>query len=303
MRSQGFTIIELLIASAITLLLLGIATQGIQWGGTTTRLTQDRKVALEDLRSAGNYIADQLSQAYFVYPPGSVINLSSTNPTFNYTLPANPLTVSSASIAAILPPVDNTATCSTTIQTGCLRFFAVYTIPRSTVLTAQQSGTFPVAAKINNDSSNTADNVLMVYWAWVQNASGPQPFTWITRDFKYPITTTSPATPQDTLNNLTVYAPTSNTNVYGSLLADYLSPTNGFSVTYSNCLIPSTTNTSTSVGTCPSTTSTSTLTPLNSIVQLGFTLNSQIARGSSSTTVIPLTFQTASRNLILKPQQ
>jgi len=298
MQKRGFTIIELLIATSITLLLLGLITQGFRWAGTSTRLTQDRKVALEDLRSAGNYIADQLSQAYFIYPPGSVLNLSSTNATFSYTLPTNPLIVGNTSIAAILPPVDNTAACSATNQTGCLRFFAAYTIPRSTIIAAQQSGGFPAAAKINDDPTNANDSVLMVYWAWIQNATGPQPFTWITRDFVY---TGSGA---QNLNNLTVYSPTSNTNIYGSLLADYLSPTTGFSVTYNNCLIPNSTYSSTSVSNiCPAVTGASTLTPLNSIVQLSFTLQSQMTREGASTAVIPLTFQSASRNLILKPQQ
>lgn len=69
-RAAGVTLIELLIAMAIFMLLLGIVTAGLQQGGRVVSQLVTQSAILEDARTAGAMIADGLTNAVYVYPPG-----------------------------------------------------------------------------------------------------------------------------------------------------------------------------------------------------------------------------------------
>ncbi len=139
MNHKGVTIIELLIASVILLVILGVITQGMQSGGqVVTSVISDTEL-LEDTRVASQMITDGVARAVYVYPPGATLMLNQSvswrvkNPKTNN----NKWTIGKDPIMAYLEaPKRSNGTCSDASETAkeaCLYFVAYYALPRATV--------------------------------------------------------------------------------------------------------------------------------------------------------------------------
>lgn len=156
MRNHGFTLIELLVASAIALLVLGLVASGIQSGSSATRVIQTQQQMLEDVRVAGNYIADTVASAVYVFPPGTTLTIggngyTSKNPSSNnniWTVGTDPV------IALITPPSLTNQQCkysgSQSQDPSCYQFKAFYILNRGAVVTAATGAENPGTDPINN---------------------------------------------------------------------------------------------------------------------------------------------------------
>lgn len=137
----GLTLIEVLIASSILIVLLGLITNGIQSGGNVFSTISSQRELIEETRYAGNIIADELSKAAYVYRPGISITLPSSYKT------RNPITNNStwdigseeAPILAMIQPPRNNAggTCNLSVAAQreyCMTFVAYYPVLRTVVM-------------------------------------------------------------------------------------------------------------------------------------------------------------------------
>lgn len=169
MRKRGITLIELLVALAI-LGILVVAFTG--FFVSTLRTTSDfdrRNELLLDGQIAHQLLTSRLQEAWFVYPSGQSIVLSSpaawqtTNPTTG----SNVWTVGGEFVAVVLPPLQIGAVCSpaTPGQTdGCYRFLAYYPLSRATYVANTVSDIF---SRLPPDEANAGAWVLMQYTAFL----------------------------------------------------------------------------------------------------------------------------------------
>jgi len=204
---RGFTLIELLIAAAIAVVLLGIVTAGLRSGASTTVLIQTQQRLLEDLRATGNFVADTLAGAAYVYPPGTRLSLNTAS---SYTV-HNPATGNNTwvvglhrMIAALLPPQTPGGTCSASQTDGCVAFVAFYALPRKWVVDHACRPTVKTNCPGPDPANDTS--ALVVYYY-----------------LRYLADTRIPDAP-----------PTHVAGSAGTLLADYIDP-KGFQVRYLRC--------------------------------------------------------------------
>lgn len=278
-KRQGFTLLELLLASVITLLLLGLVAQGLRSSGDTSRYVQSSQTMLEELRFAGNLIGDYLSTAAFIYPVGVKLTLNTPE---SYTV-RNPLTNNNTwtvgtdpIIAAILSPRDPGVKCSETMSSGpprtgpqgCYRFMAVYPLRRGWVVQNASGAENPGPDPENNDK--------WALYIYERNLSG--------------ITALS----EDTV------IPTAIAGSSGNLLADYIKPGDGLTVGYEKCLDFDGKDIA-SLGPCGSS---SRLDIFNSVARVSFALTGQVTMKGKSYTfpspTQPLVFQVGARNLVIR---
>jgi type II secretory pathway pseudopilin PulG len=153
--ATGLTLVELLIAGAILIVILGLVTSGIQSGsGVVTQVVSEGEI-LEDTRVAAQLIADSVAKAVYVYPPGAVLTLNSAgswtvlNPKTNknlWRIGTDPM------LAFIEAPQRTDVACSDseTGKDGCLYFVAYYPVKRSTVAKQDE---YKYLFEAQNDSS------------------------------------------------------------------------------------------------------------------------------------------------------
>jgi type II secretory pathway pseudopilin PulG len=202
--AAGLTLIELLIAGAILIMILGLVTSGIQSGsGVVTQVVSEGEI-LEDTRVAAQLIADSVARAVYIYPPGAVLTLNSAgswtvlNPNTNknlWRIGTDPM------LAFIEAPQRTDVTCSESEpgKDGCLYFVAYYPVKRSTVAKQDE---YKYLSEAQNDSSW----MLFEYRKRLEVA-------------KLDADTTLP------LSSLTGLKQTQ-----GRILADYIAPTTGFQI-------------------------------------------------------------------------
>ncbi|WP_027893274.1 hypothetical protein [Calidithermus chliarophilus] len=211
MRNRGFSLLELLLASSITILLLGLIVVGLRSGSDTARYVQTSQVLLEDLRSAGNVVNDFLATALYIYPPGTRILLNGGDSS-GYTV-QNPRTNNSTweagtdpILSAIIPPAAGETS---------LRFVAFYPVARRTVATTATG-----AANPGPDPANDDKWTLFIYIRALEGVTAlgdPQKLT--APDFSTTVTS----------GRIQV----TSTDSSGVLLADYLA-NGGFTVDWAN---------------------------------------------------------------------
>lgn len=208
-RSAGFTLLELLIASAMMLILLGVVAEGIQSSGRTALQVMTRSDLLEETRVTGQMIADEMSKAVYVYPPGAVLQLNKTVSPFvtNPLKGGNVWTVGIDPIVAYVEaPRDSAAAC----PAGCLTFVAYIALNRGQIYqaTLDSSG----AEQTNNPGYDSLNN------------DG-----WLIYEYKVPLAdrvlTASVAPPVDSSQL---------TNASADLVADYIAP-GGFALEGAVC--------------------------------------------------------------------
>jgi Tfp pilus assembly protein PilE len=208
--SDGFGLVELLIAAAIAIIILGLITQGIKGGASATALVQNRQKLLEDLRASGNFLADTLSNAAYIYPPGTQITLNTKS---SYTVHNTNVSPHSnvwvvgrdPFVAGLLPPEIPGDACQPDkdeddyTTSGCLYFVAFYAIQRHYIV-KHAGGT----ANPGKDTQNKDDKVLYYYSKVTPDRQVPDP------------------------------PPTIFGGASGSLVADYLAP-DGMEVAIEQC--------------------------------------------------------------------
>jgi type II secretory pathway pseudopilin PulG len=275
-RIEGITLIELLIAAAISLVILALVFQGITGGSSSTRVIQGQYQVTEELRNAGGYIADTIAQAAYIYPPGVSITLGSSSlNTYTVTRPpggtGNPTTwvVGTDPIfAALLPPrVNSTASCSSTNPDRCLSFVAFYALQRSNVV-----ANAPVNANPGADTNDVNTWMIAKYECIIDGSSGG-------------------ACGGSAQSYVPDTVPNSFSGSYGQMVADYISPTN-WSVSY-RCAKDSHGDV-----TMNSDCGTASLDKNSSAARVSLSMSSSVLRQGKSISTGALTFQMAGRNLV-----
>lgn len=145
MRSyQGISLVELLIASSMTLTLLVLVASGLRSGAETVQVFTTSADLIEDTRNAGNIIADSLSRAAFIFPPGTQLSLGAGYTTQNPRGSGGLWTVGQDAIIALIEAPSShdlrTGSCSDSQRDRCFFFVAYYPVLRS-VVTQRASNT------------------------------------------------------------------------------------------------------------------------------------------------------------------
>ena len=115
---------------------MGIITQGLINSGQVTKKVVLENDLLEDANSMSSMIADKITQAFYVYPPGVQLELSTSGEltTLKPGTSSSLWTVGTDPIIAFLEhPKDTSASCSSTITNGCVFFYAYYPVKRLTL--------------------------------------------------------------------------------------------------------------------------------------------------------------------------
>lgn len=225
MKRDGFTLVELLIASGIFMVVLLVVSQTLGSTGNMTNKYVGRTELLEDTRSAGQLIEDEAAKAVYVYPPGISVRLGTGS---GYTIngpgsSSGTWKTGDRFLAFIQSPRNPTIDCDpavdpasvgsgTASKDGCLLFVAYYPVLRSSVVAGATGG-----ARINPSPPNDGQWTLFEYRKWLPG--------------KRLLGTNETETP---IINVTLNVPTdvSATGATGNMLADFLSPADGFQVSY-----------------------------------------------------------------------
>ena len=290
MKRGGFTLIELLIASAVSLIVLGIIAQAIGGSGRTVNQYVTRSDLLEDTRTAGQLMADEVAKAVYIFPPGYTLALGSDYTTRR---PGGGAWVTGQDDKPILAFVKapktpgNECSADPAVQTptknfdGCVRLMAYYPVLRSDVL-----GGATAASRPANDPGNGT------VWTLFEFAQ-PLPY----RNFDAKSSTTA-IVPTD-FSKSTTWLP-------ANMLADYIKPWDGtsagFSVAYGDCRKGE--GNSISAVACHDGALSSAL-PYNpdyrnSVTRASFSLQGSAASGSGVVQTPSLKFPVAPRNLPLQ---
>jgi hypothetical protein len=140
MTLRGITTIELLIASVILMVILGVVVQGLQSGGNVVSTVIHDTELLEDIRVASQMMSDEAARAVYVYPPGATFTLNKTTSWMvkNARTRNNKWTIGKDPMIAFLEaPKRSTGTCSDASEISkeaCIYFVAFYMLPRSEVV-------------------------------------------------------------------------------------------------------------------------------------------------------------------------
>ena len=268
-KTNGFTLSELLVASSIFLILLAIVSQSLIRGGQVTQKIVVESDLLEDARAMGNMIADKITRALYIYPPGAQLELSTTGEvtTFVPGTSSSLWTVGTDPIMAFLErPEDTTAPCSSTQPEGCVFFNAYYPVERSVI--TQSSGPYPY---LNNPNNNTA---------------------WVLFEYRKRLNLT-----YTTLSSGSTPPPTGNAvaDEVGDIVADYLIA-NGFTLSFDRCHDDAGFINDSDNDGVPDCNGLSTTTIYESVVNGSFQLE-QSRKQKSTFKGVPLEFAIAPRNL------
>lgn len=165
-KLQGFTLVEMLIGMAIFGILMLAFTQ--IFGGSLKASSQinSRNELVSEGQIAQQLVASRLQSAYYIYPPGTSMQLTSSGSTAKNTVNgANTYTwiVGTTFVAMILPPTVRKI-CSSNSNVNespdaCFSFYAYYPVLRSELI-SKHSDIAPDA-----DPNNASVWVLMEYRA------------------------------------------------------------------------------------------------------------------------------------------
>ena len=159
-RTAGFSVLEMLLAATILLVILGLVSQGLQSSsGAVATVIADSEL-LDETRFAGQIIADRLTRALYIYPPGVSLTLSQSGYTSRNPRTANGTwLVGTDPILAFIEVPDNpVGLCSDSNTDACLKFVAYYPIQRSSFISGNSS-----FGKYLKDPRNDASWVIMEY--------------------------------------------------------------------------------------------------------------------------------------------
>ncbi|WP_229839009.1 prepilin-type N-terminal cleavage/methylation domain-containing protein [Deinococcus piscis] len=205
MHAAGLTLVELLVALAILSLLVLLVSQFFTQGSSVSMSSSSRAELQQEVLNAQQLMASNLKDAWFVYPSGSSITMTTTSLTQKPT-GGNTWVVGTDPIAAMFLLPENPGVSCATNSAGCFRFRAYYPVRRSVWVqgTADSSWRNPGANPLNDNR------------------------TWVLAEYRANVE----------LNAATVAAanagtaPGVPTGATANLLADYIAPTNVSGATY-----------------------------------------------------------------------
>lgn len=159
-RSAGLTLVELLISMALIGIVLVALLSFFSQSSSVSTQTSSRAEMQQEIINAQQLIAGKLKEAWYVYPAGSTVKMTSSEltrrPSGSSTNPNDWLVGTDPILAMILPPRDLTVTCSTTTagQEGCYRFLAYFPVKRSLWVSNTGANSFrnPGADAVNADT-------------------------------------------------------------------------------------------------------------------------------------------------------
>ena len=163
-KFQGFTLIEMLIGMAIFGILMLAFTQIFGGSLKASGEINSRNELVSEGQIAQQLVASRLQSAYYVYPPGTSMQLTSNGFTAKNTVNgANTYTWSVGTntnlfVAMILPPT-RAGTCTLGFTDACFSFYAYYPVLRSELI-SNHKDIAPDA-----DPNNTSAWTLMEYRA------------------------------------------------------------------------------------------------------------------------------------------
>lgn len=198
-KTSGLTLVELLIGMLILGVLLAAINNVFSSSLGAASDVQARSELVSDAQIAEQIIAGRLKEAWYVFPPGTTLRMTSSGPTaqnpvtnsYDWTVNTHPI------VAMILPPRSTALPCSSG-NLYCYAFYAYYPVKRSGV-----AGTG--AEKLNADSANdTSAWVMMEYLGYYSSSGAP--------------------------STLATAIPTGNS---GNVLSDYVQPTTATTPNYS----------------------------------------------------------------------
>ena len=159
MNNKALSLVELLIATAVLLLILSLLGRGLMSSSSTVDTVITEAHLLADTRSAGQIISESLSRAVYIYPPGKKILLNTPgswtveNPNGNKN---NWISIKDSMLAFIEAP-EKMGKCSKSNNKACLYFVAYYPVKRKTVVSRAVYG------RALKDINNPAARVLFEY--------------------------------------------------------------------------------------------------------------------------------------------
>ena len=160
-KTDGLTLVELIIAAFILGLLLLLIGSGLQSSSKAVGLVMGETELLEDIRASGQMITDELSRAVYVYPPGTPLSLNSSDSAtvINPNTGDNTWTVGTDPILAFVQgPDDPLKECSSSNE-ACIYFVAYYAMQRSGFV----SSLVPEDKAIIQDDAHEDSWVLLEY--------------------------------------------------------------------------------------------------------------------------------------------
>ncbi|WP_082506160.1 PilW family protein [Deinococcus sp. Leaf326] len=159
-HQHGFTLLELLVGMAIMGIVLTALVNYFSQSSRVATQSSSRAEMQQEILNAQQLIAGKLKEAWYVYPAGTIVKMTSSEltkrPSGGTTNPNDWLVGTDPILAMILPPRDLTLTCSPppASQDGCYRFLAYFPIKRSLWVanTDAASSRNPGADTVNADT-------------------------------------------------------------------------------------------------------------------------------------------------------
>lgn len=173
-QNSAFTLVELLVSMAIFSIILGLVMSALRTGSNTLGVIIGEADIIEDARAASAIIADEISQAAYIYPPGTTLTLNTSGyTTVNPKTGNRTWTVGEDPIIAMITP-PNTGNVNGDCDNDpafCYTFVAFYPVRRG--LVAQNK---PYFADPPNDTGNNEKWVLYEYRRRLDIGASPLEF-------------------------------------------------------------------------------------------------------------------------------
>lgn len=173
-QRSAFTLVEMLVAMAIFSIILGLVMSALRTGSNTLGVIVGEADIIEDARAASAIIADEISQAAYIYPPGTTLTLNSSGyTTVNPNTGDRTWTVGEDPILAMITP-PNTSNINGDCNDDsafCYTFVAFYPVARSVV-----SRNLPYMADPINDTGDNEKWVLYEYRRRLDIGASPLEF-------------------------------------------------------------------------------------------------------------------------------
>lgn len=162
-RTAAFTLIELLIAVGLGMLIMLLASNFLISSSRMSSDVQSRNELLEESQIVQNYMASQLREAVYVFPPGTVINMGTGNTTRrpgggtwtvgDVNVPIVAFIRPPSLRAGVPDPNGGTVNaCGTSSETrSCYAFLAYYPVLRSTWVSGTSGSSNPGADEANKN--------------------------------------------------------------------------------------------------------------------------------------------------------
>ena len=160
-QRNAFTLVELLVSMAIFSIILGLVMSALRTGSNALGVIVGEADIIEDARAASAIIADEISQAAYIYPPGTTLTLNQSGyTTVNPNTGGRTWVVGEDPIIAMITPPNTTninGDCDDNPE-FCYTFVAFYPVERGLV-----SDNVPYMADPANDTGAGEKWVLYEY--------------------------------------------------------------------------------------------------------------------------------------------